>query len=57
MHLEGMADGIDLTNQRGSPISLRLRASADWLHQLSGHICGQGYIGCTGGPTCSSDHK
>lgn len=19
--------------------------------------CGQGYVGCTGGPNCSSDHK
>lgn len=57
INLEGMADGIDLTGQRGTPIALRLRRSAEWLHRLSAHVCGHGYIGCNGGPNCDSDHK
>jgi hypothetical protein len=57
INLEGMADGIELTGQRGTPIALRLRKSGEWLHRLSGNICGQGYIGCNGGEKCGSDHK
>ncbi len=35
----------------------RLEKAAEWLDKLSDHICGQGHIGCRGGPECSSDHK
>ena len=31
--------------------------AADWLDKLSRSVCGQGYIGCRGGPECDSDHK
>lgn len=34
-----------------------LELAAKWLEDLSRHICAQGYIGCTGGETCTSDHK
>ena len=37
--------------------SLLLRDSAKWLEELSRHMCCCGYIGCKGGPNCTSDHK
>lgn len=35
----------------------KLAKAAVWLDELSRHVCAQGYIGCKGGSTCSSDHK
>ena len=35
----------------------RLLVSSEWLQKLSVHICGQGFIGCLGGPSCESSHK
>jgi len=35
----------------------RLLNVADWLDRLEGQVCKQGYIGCRGGETCTSDHK
>lgn len=34
-----------------------LKKAAEWLEELSDHVCGQGYIGCDGGVECDSDHK
>jgi hypothetical protein len=35
----------------------KLEEAAEWLEKLSEHVCAQGYIGCDGGETCTSDHK
>lgn len=35
----------------------KLKEASKWLENLSRNICGAGYIGCHGGPDCSSDHK
>ena len=34
-----------------------IREAAGRLSRLENHICGDGYIGCTGGPNCPWDHK
>ncbi len=34
-----------------------LSDAADWLEKAAEHICAQGYFGCEGGDTCTSDHK
>jgi len=49
------AKGISMSGDKD--LAAKLERSAYWLERLSGQICGQGYIGCYGGPTCSSDHK
>ncbi len=35
----------------------RLLLAAKWLNKLSRHTCSQGYVGCSGGNNCTSDHK
>lgn len=35
----------------------KLKEVAKWLEKLSHYVCGQGYIGCSGGRMCGSDHK
>jgi len=47
-YVAGFAEGRD---------DEKLKEAAKWLDKLSDHVCGQGYIGCVGGPQCSSDHK
>ena len=47
-YVEGYADA---TNNK------KLKLAADWLQKLSNHMCGEGFIGCHGGPNCQSDHK
>lgn len=34
----------------------KLRDASALLKKLAGRMCGQGYIGCDGGPNCDSDH-
>lgn len=48
VYLKGMADGTK---------NNRLQVAADWLEKLSRHVCGQGFVGCTGGVECDWDHK
>ena len=47
--------GIGMSGDK--ELSAKLERSAFWLDKLSRYICGAGYIGCHGGPTCDSDHK
>lgn len=47
-YVQGMADAQH---------NEQLAKAAQWLEDLSHQMCGQGYIGCTGGRECSSDHK
>ena len=47
-YLKGFADA----NQNE-----KLSRAAEWLEKLSIRVCGQGYIGCSGGHDCGSDHK
>ena len=35
----------------------KLASAAKWMEKLSRYVCGQGYIRCSGGPNCDSDHK
>lgn len=48
IYLEGAATGSG---------NNKLLLAAAWLYELSGEMCGQGYIGCEGGEQCESDHK
>ena len=47
-YLKGMADALE---------NEKMARASDWLKKLSHYVCGQGYIGCPGGPNCGSDHK
>ena len=35
----------------------KMSRAAEWLNNLSNHICVGGFIGCRGGEKCTSDHK
>lgn len=37
--------------------SSKMAKAAEWLEKLSRNVCGQGYVRCSGGHDCSSDHK
>lgn len=50
--VEGMSAGTSFPNTKQ-----KLERVAHWLSKLSSHVCAQGYIGCHGGKTCTSDHK
>lgn len=47
-YVQGYADAIQST---------KMARAAEWLKKTSQHVCGQGYIGCSGGRDCGSDHK
>ncbi len=34
-----------------------LISASKWLKKLTRDMCGQGFVGCTGGAKCTSDHK
>lgn len=48
MYLKGFAEGTQ---------NERLYDAAEWLEKLQDHVCAGGCIGCTGGETCTLDHK
>lgn len=54
-YVRGMADAFALKSREDA--SARLRSAADWLEKLAVNMCGAGFIGCRGGPGCTSDHK
>lgn len=35
----------------------KIAIASEWLNQLSEQICAGGFIGCSGGAQCTSDHK
>ena len=55
IYLQGYAAAIA---QHQPGVNEKIRRAAEWLQRLERHgVCGQGYIGCNGGPECSSSHK
>ncbi len=52
-YVRGLADALQL----GGVSAPLLRASVETLEKTAGRTCGQGILGCYGGPTCTSDHK
>ena len=54
-YLGAFADGIRMSGDKR--LASKMERSAYWLDQLSSRICCQGFIGCYGGPKCTSDHK
>ena len=55
-YLEGIADEDVALQIKAQPRS-DLRQASAYLLKFARNICGAGYIGCTGGPYCDSDHK
>mgnify|MGYP001559832846 CR=1 FL=1 len=54
-HAKGAAHAMRATGNEG--FADKLEKMAEWMRKLKHNICGQGYIGCTGGEDCTSDHK
>ncbi len=52
IYLQGYAAAL-----REPGASEQIRRAAEWLQRIENRVCGQGYIGCNGGPRCMSDHK
>ena len=57
LQLEAVAMAHSCVTQSENPYSTLLAKSAKWLRRFSRQMCGAGYIGCTGGQYCNSDHK
>jgi hypothetical protein len=53
--LEGMA-GVAALVGNGDMVKT-LQRGAYWLRRCADRTCAQGYIGCSGGRECESDHK
>jgi hypothetical protein len=47
-YLKGYGDAVQ---------NAKISRAAEWMEKLSWNVCGQGYVGCSGGHDCGSDHK